>query len=201
MPKTILRDHNWHLVVRKRIQSKPLPTPHWWHWGGAEFQELQPTTQMLIWDTKTIVFEWSCEIRFDRMYQLSMCICKKTLFTSYAWDRGWAETKTKVCARTEISVFALGIQEIPAYRHTRKKAERFYFSAFISESENKILTLFQKGNSIFCFHFLKQNAEKQILSAFFLAVLTGMPVFPVVLSRKPKFRFWHKLSFSSLLNP
>ena len=45
------------------------------------------------------------------------------------------------------------------------------------------------------------NAEKQILSAFFLAVLTGMPVFPVVQKRKPKFRFLLKLSFSSLLNP
>ena len=29
--------------------------------------------------------------------------------------RGWAETKTKVCARTEISVFNFGPQEIPAY--------------------------------------------------------------------------------------
>ena len=45
-----------------------------------------------------------------------------------------------------------------------------------------------------------KNFEK-IIYAFFLAVLTGMPVFPVVLSRKPKFWFWHQLSFTSLLNP
>ena len=83
----------------------------------------------------------------------------------------------------------------------RKKAERILFSAFISESENKILTLFQKGEFNILLSLSEINAEKQILSAFFLAVLTGMPVFPVVQRRKPKFRFLHKLSFSSLLNP
>ena len=33
----------------------------------------------------------------------------------HASGRGWAETKTKVGARTEILVFGLGLQEIPAY--------------------------------------------------------------------------------------
>ena len=155
MPKTILRDHNWHLVVRKRIQSKPLPTPHWWHWGGAEFQELQPTTQMLIWDTKTIVFEWSCEIRFDRMYQLSMCICKKTLFTSYAWERGWAETKTKVCARTEISVFNFGPQEIPAYwlKLPGRKQKDFISLHLFQKVKTKYWLNSRKGIQYFAFTF------------------------------------------------
>ena len=75
------------------------------------------------------------------------------------------------------------------------------FSALISESENEILTLFQKGEFNILLSLSEINAKKKNISAFFLAVLTGMPVFPVVLSRKPKFRFWHQHSFSSLLNP
>ena len=39
-----------------------------------------------------------------------------TLKKSMPWPRGWAETKTKVGARTEIWVFGLGLQEIPPYR-------------------------------------------------------------------------------------
>ena len=85
------------------------------------------------------------------------------------------------------------------FKTARKIAERFVFSAFISESENKILTLFQKGEFNILLSLSEINAEKQILSAFFLAVLTGMPVFPVVLRRKPKFRFLLKLSVSPLL--
>ena len=61
----------------------------------------------------------------------------------------------------------------------RKKAEIFFFSAFISESENKILTLFQKGEFNILLSLSEINAKKKILSAFFLAVLTGMLLFPV----------------------
>ena len=71
--------------------------------------------------------------------------------------RGWAETKTKVCARTEISVFAFGLQEIPAYRLKlpgRKQKELFSLHLF-QKVKTKSWLYFRKGNSTFCFHFLK----------------------------------------------
>ena len=49
----------------------------------------------------------------------------------------------------------------------RKKAERFFFSAFISESENKIVALFQKGEFDILLSLSEINAEKQILPRSF----------------------------------
>ena len=88
-------------------------------------------------------------------------------------------------ARTEIPVFALGLPEIPAFRLqlSGRKQEDFYFFASISESESKI------------------DAQENVLPAFFLTVVTGMPVFPAVLRRKQEFRFLHKVSVSVSLNP
>ena len=40
----------------------------------------------------------------------------KIIFSTSLWTRGWAKPKPKLCARTEIPVFVLGLPEIPAYR-------------------------------------------------------------------------------------
>ena len=93
--------------------------------------------------------------------------------------------KLKLCAIAEIPVFALGLPEIPAFQLllSGRKQEDFYFFASISESESKI------------------DAQENVLPAFFLTVVTGMPVFPAVLRRKQDFRFLHKVSVSVSLNP
>ena len=71
--------------------------------------------------------------------------------------RGWAETKTKVGARTEILVLGLGLQEIPAYQLKlpgRKQKELLSLHLF-QKVKTKSWLYFRKGNSTFCFHFLK----------------------------------------------
>ena len=74
-------------------------------------------------------------------------------------SRGWAKTKPKVWARTKISVFALGPQEIPAYR--LKLRWRICFSAFISESENKISNSSFWNKAKILFSLSQINAEKK----------------------------------------
>ena len=76
--------------------------------------------------------------------------------------RGWTEPKPKLCARTEIPAFGLGLQEIPAYRLqlSGRKQEDFISSAFISESGSGTSTIHE------CFQVVSMTRQPGLYCKF-----------------------------------